>query len=525
MGPWGGPFGPRGGGAVIFLGEKTLILGVGAALWVPPVPPRGARCHFWPPPSQLGVQGSRPGGVATPKGGGQTLPHPFLVHPNPFLGSPTPHGGVLLPCPPSPSWGAPAPAPPSPLGGPGTGSPPPGRRGGDTWDPRRPSWGAPSPPAPAWDCKQRPPRRPRLLLRAHWPGLSHLISIHYPASSPLPGGERHRDAAATMKPPRGPPLLAGLLLLWAAGEGRAQEVQAENVTVLEGSTAEITCRLHHYDGSIVVIQNPARQTLFFNGTRALKDERFQLAEFTQRQLRIQLARARLDDEGGYFCQLYTDDTHHQIATLTVLVPPETPVVEVTEPAVEGGEVELSCVVPRARPPATLRWYRDRRELKDAPTARIHPSQSVLREGDTLVLTCAVNGNPLPTDIAWSRGNESLPERARAEGEVLTLPALSPQDNGTYSCQAGNRHGRASDHYVLVVYDPGAVVAAQRSVPYAIVGGILALLVFLLICVLVTMVWCSIRQKGSYLTHEASGLDEHGEAREAFLNGADGHKRK
>ncbi|KAM9167091.1 LOW QUALITY PROTEIN: cell adhesion molecule 4-like, partial [Mergus octosetaceus] len=309
-----------------------------------------------------------------------------------------------------------------------------------------------------------------------------------------------------MKPPRGPPLLAGLLLLWAAGEGRAQEVQAENVTVLEGSTAEITCRLHHYDGSIVVIQNPARQTLFFNGTRALKDERFQLAEFTQRQLRIQLARARLDDEGGYFCQLYTEDTHHQIATLTVLVPPETPVVEVTEPAVEGGEVELSCVVPRARPPATLRWYRDRRELKGsssrepgkvfrqrsvlrlrverrdhgailtceathpalrgqrrqtqymldvqyAPTARIHPSQSVLREGDTLVLTCAVNGNPLPTDIAWSRGNESLPERACAEGEVLTLPALSPQDNGTYSCQAGNRHGRASDHYVLVVYGP------------------------------------------------------------------------
>lgn len=31
--------------------------------------------------------------------------------------------------------------------------------------------------------------------------------------------------------------------------------------------AEITCHLHQYDGSIVVIQNPARQTLFFNGTR------------------------------------------------------------------------------------------------------------------------------------------------------------------------------------------------------------------------------------------------------------------
>lgn len=49
--------------------------------------------------------------------------------------------------------------------------------------------------------------------------------------------------------------------------GAAQEVQTENVTVAEGGVAEITCRLHQYDGSIVVIQNPARQTLFFNGTR------------------------------------------------------------------------------------------------------------------------------------------------------------------------------------------------------------------------------------------------------------------
>ncbi|XP_050843727.1 cell adhesion molecule 4-like, partial [Serinus canaria] len=237
--------------------------------------------------------------------------------------------------------------------------------------------------------------------------------------------------------------------------GRCQEVQAENVTVLEGGTAEITCHLHRYDGSIVVIQNPARQTLFFNGTRALKDERFELAEFSRRRLRLRLARARLEDEGGYFCQLYADDTHHQIATLTVLVPPEPPLVEAGALAVEGEELELTCLVPRARPMATLRWYRDRRELPGRsshrqegkvfwqrsvlhlrperrdhgaivtceathpalgrgqrrqtqyqldvqypPSVRIHPSQSVLREGDTLVLTCAINGNPRPTEVAW-----------------------------------------------------------------------------------------------------------------------------
>lgn len=382
--------------------------------------------------------------------------------------------------------------------------------------------------------------------------------------------------------PAGCPLLGTLLLLLllsSAGTVFCQEVQAENVTVVEGGTAEITCKLHQYDGSIVVIQNPSRQTLFFNGTRALRDERFQLVDFTPKLVKIHLSNAKLEDEGGYFCQLYTEDTHHQIATLTVLVPPENPVVEVKEQAVEGGQMELICSAPRTKPEATLRWYRDRRELKGvtskqeniktfsitntitfsverrdngeiitceashpalkgqkkqtqyvldvqfSPTARIQPSQSLVREGDLLNLKCEVTGNPRPTEILWSRLNDSLPERSQVQGDLLTIPSLSLQDNGTYSCQVSNKHGRSSDQYVLVVYDPGAIIEAQTQVPYAIIGGILALLVFLVICVLIVMVWCSVRQKGSYLTHEASGLDEHGEAREAFLNGGENHKRK
>uniref|UniRef100_A0A8C5R8P3 Cell adhesion molecule 4 n=1 Tax=Leptobrachium leishanense TaxID=445787 RepID=A0A8C5R8P3_9ANUR len=359
----------------------------------------------------------------------------------------------------------------------------------------------------------------------------------------------------------------------------SQEVQAENVTVIEGGTAEISCQLHQYDGSIVVIQNPSRQTLFFNGTRALKDDRFQLIEFNQKMVKIHLVNAKLDDEGGYFCQLYTEDTHHQIATLTVLVPPENPLVEVSEQAVEGGEVELTCMAPRTKPAATLTWRRDRRELRGfpskqengkifsimntirfpverrdngeiitceashaalkgqkkqtqyvldvqySPTARIQASQTVVREGDELNLKCDVTGNPRPTEIIWSRLNDSLPERAQIQGDLLTFSSLSLQDNGTYSCQVSNKHGRSSDQYVLVVYDPGAIIEAQMQVPYSVIGGILALLVFLVICVLIVMVWCSVRQKGSYLTHEASGLDEHGEAREAFLNGGENHKRK
>ncbi|XP_055065962.2 cell adhesion molecule 4 isoform X3 [Misgurnus anguillicaudatus] len=372
-------------------------------------------------------------------------------------------------------------------------------------------------------------------------------------------------------------LLRSLVLLSLSPRGQA--VEAENVTVFEGGTAQIACRLQNYDGSIVVIQNPRRQTLFFNGTRALKDDRFQMVLFSPQLVRITLTNVSVSDEGGYFCQLYTDATHHQVATLSVVVLPEIPTVEVKTEAVEGGEVELTCVSPRSKPPATLRWVRDRREIpgvisqqengktvsvsntiripverKDngaalsceashpalrgqkrvrhysldvhfAPTVKIIPPQGILREGDSLSLTCSVTGNPLPRDIQWSRVNDSLPERAEKSGNILHMTRLSQSHNGTYLCQAHNNYGRAADHYTLLVYDPGAVVETHSAVPYAVIGGILALLVFTIICVLIITIWCSVRQKGSYLTHEASGLDEHGEVQEAFLNGNDASQGK
>ncbi|XP_076008819.1 cell adhesion molecule 4 isoform X4 [Genypterus blacodes] len=373
--------------------------------------------------------------------------------------------------------------------------------------------------------------------------------------------------------------LRSLVLVLLCTAPRCQAVQAENVTVLEGGTAQISCRLQNYDRSIVVIQNPRRQTLFFNGTRALKDDRFQMVLFTPRLVRITLTNVSVSDEGGYFCQLYTDATHHQVATLSVSVPPETPTVEVKQEAVEGGEAELTCLSPRSKPAATLRWVRAGREIpgvvsqqdngktfslsstiripverKDngaalsceashpalggqkrirhyrldvyfAPTVRIIPPSGILREGDSLSLACSVTGNPLPRNIQWSKINDTLPDRAEISGPSLQISRLSQSYNGTYLCQAQNNFGRAADHYTLLVYDPGAVVETHSAVPYAVIGGVLALLVFAVICVLIVTIWCSVRQKGSYLTHEASGLDEHGEVQEAFLNGSDATQGK
>uniref|UniRef100_A0A8B9KI10 Cell adhesion molecule 4 n=1 Tax=Astyanax mexicanus TaxID=7994 RepID=A0A8B9KI10_ASTMX len=296
---------------------------------------------------------------------------------------------------------------------------------------------------------------------------------------------------------------------------------------------QISCRLQNYDGSIVVIQNPRRQTLFFNGTRG---ERAMLAT-----LELQL---------------------NSMCTSTLLFPPELSVTTIhycaLKPGVSASPVVLlcfytfSCVVSQqengktvsvsntirlpverkdngaalsceASHPALVGQKRVRHYRLDvhfAPTVRIIPPQGILREGDSLSLTCSATGNPLPRNIQWSRVNDTLPERAETSGTTLVMSRLSQSHNGTYLCQAHNNYGRAADHYTLLVYDPGAVVETHSAVPYAVIGGVLALLVFTVICVLIVTIWCSVRQKGSYLTHEASGLDEHGEVQEAFLNGND-----
>ncbi|XP_051576268.1 cell adhesion molecule 4-like isoform X4 [Myxocyprinus asiaticus] len=302
-------------------------------------------------------------------------------------------------------------------------------------------------------------------------------------------------------------LLHSLILLSLCPRGQA--VQAENVTVLEGGTAQISCRLQNYDGSIVVIQNPRRQTLFFNGTRGVISQQ----------------------ENGKTVSVSN----------TIRIPVER----------KDNGAAMSC---EASHPALVGQKRVRHYSLDvhfAPTVKIIPPQGILREGDSLNLICSVTGNPLPRDIQWSRVNDTLPERAEKTANILHMSRLSQSHNGTYLCQAHNNYGRAADHYTLLVYvslpstshpaiaypilpstsnaeeykDPGAVVETHSAVPYAVIGGILALLVFTVICVLIITIWCSVRQKGSYLTHEASGLDEHGEVQEAFLNGNDASQGK
>ncbi|XP_010286293.1 PREDICTED: cell adhesion molecule 1-like, partial [Phaethon lepturus] len=147
----------------------------------------------------------------------------------------------------------------------------------------------------------------------------------------------------------------------AAGDG--QNLVTEDVTVVEGDVATISCRVKNSDDSVIQLLNPNRQTIYFRDFRPLKDSRFQLVNFSNSELRVSLTNVSISDEGRYFCQLYTDPPQEIYTTITVLVPPRNLVIDIQkEIAVEGEEIELNCTAMASRPATTIRWFKGNKEL-------------------------------------------------------------------------------------------------------------------------------------------------------------------
>ncbi|XP_042688000.1 cell adhesion molecule 1 isoform X4 [Centrocercus urophasianus] len=363
---------------------------------------------------------------------------------------------------------------------------------------------------------------------------------------------------------------------WVTGDG--QNLVTEDVTVVEGDVATISCRVKNSDDSVIQLLNPNRQTIYFRDFRPLKDSRFQLVNFSNSELRVSLTNVSISDEGRYFCQLYTDPPQEIYTTITVLVPPRNLVIDIQkEIAVEGEEIELNCTAMASRPATTIRWFKGNKELtgkseveqwsdmytvtsqlllkvgreddgvpviclvdhpavKDLQTQRYlevmykpqvrvsqnYPVQGLTREGEPLELTCAAFGKPQPTDMRWLRVDDEMPQHVVVSGSNLLISNLNKTDNGTYRCEASNAVGKSHADYMLFVYDSRAgEEGAIRSVDHAVVGGVVAVVVFAMLCLLIILGRYFARHKGTYFTHEAKGADDAADADTAIINAEGG----
>uniref|UniRef100_A0A4W6E4K0 Cell adhesion molecule 1 n=1 Tax=Lates calcarifer TaxID=8187 RepID=A0A4W6E4K0_LATCA len=369
----------------------------------------------------------------------------------------------------------------------------------------------------------------------------------------------------------------------------SQNLVTDNVSVVEGEMAIISCRVKNNDDSVIQLLNPNRQTIYFRDMRPLKDARFQLVNFSDNELRVSLSNVSLSDEGRYVCQLYTDPPQEAYADITVLIPPGNPIIEARDEVLsEGNETEMTCTAMSSKPAATLRWMKGDKELPGKPkveltydkmytvTSRLtftvskeddgvpvvcivdHPAvkdfqaqkylevqykpevkivvefpQGLTREGENLELTCQAKGKPQPQRVNWVKVDDDVPSHAVITGGDLYIENLNKSYNGTYRCVASNSVGESYDDYILYVYDTApstepaahdsrAGEGAPRTVDHAVIGGVVAVVVFAMLCLLIVLGRYFARHKGTYFTHEAKGADDAADADTAIINAEGGH---
>uniref|UniRef100_A0A3B3HG08 Cell adhesion molecule 3 n=1 Tax=Oryzias latipes TaxID=8090 RepID=A0A3B3HG08_ORYLA len=352
-------------------------------------------------------------------------------------------------------------------------------------------------------------------------------------------------------------------------------------TVPVGGTVTLTCRVAESDNSSLQWSNTAQQTLYFGGKRALRDNRIQLYRSLPTELSITIADVQLSDEGEYTCSIFTMPVRTARATVTVLGVPSKPQISGSEDAVmEGETVTLTCTSTGSKPPAKIQWYKGAEELTGegcrqyvnplpdgltynvsstlsltvssnddnvpitcavnhpslalgdkrseqalrvlySPIIQIQPEKGLPREGGKFSLQCLTNGNPEPANYIWERRDGDLPLLAKPDGAVLYFSMLNKSDNGVYVCHADNGIGKSSGEYTLQVQDPTAM-STSSGVDHAVIGGVVAVIVFILLCLLIVFGRYLIRHKGTYLTHEAKGSDDAPDADTAIINAEGGH---
>ncbi|NXR12563.1 CADM3 protein, partial [Semnornis frantzii] len=167
----------------------------------------------------------------------------------------------------------------------------------------------------------------------------------------------------------------------------------------------------------------------------------------------------------------------------------------------------------------------------------------------------------PQEFLWEKEGSDPPLQLSSES-VLIFPFLNKSDSGTYVCTATSSMGSVVAKYNLdvsgkqgtrigpsevpicsrgqpvlqskglqplpvSVFSPFATWADASPVPstsstyHAVIGGVVAVIVFLLLSLLIVLGHYLIRHKGTYLTHEAKGSDDAPDADTAIINAEGG----
>ncbi|XP_041698435.2 cell adhesion molecule 3-like isoform X2 [Coregonus clupeaformis] len=146
-----------------------------------------------------------------------------------------------------------------------------------------------------------------------------------------------------------------------------------------------------------------------------------------------------------------------------------------------------------------------------------PSVNVLSTSlsNSLFPDLSMSPDPHPpsssSDSSAPSSSPPPPSVAPPSSDSLTPSSVTIRLNGVYSFTDGPDN----------IADPTAM-STSSGVDHAVIGGVVAVIVFILICLLMVLGRYLIRHKGTYLTHEAKGCDDAPDADTAIINAEGGH---
>ncbi|XP_032421045.1 cell adhesion molecule 3 isoform X4 [Xiphophorus hellerii] len=121
-------------------------------------------------------------------------------------------------------------------------------------------------------------------------------------------------------------------------------------------------------------------------------------------------------------------------------------------------------------------------------------------------------NALFPDLPFSPDSSPLIPPSPATPSLSSpTPSVSVQTNGVYTFTDDARNSTDT-----------TAMSTSSGVDHAVIGGVVAVIVFILLCLLIVLGRYLIRHKGTYLTHEAKGSDDAPDADTAIINAEGGH---
>ncbi|XP_014478060.1 PREDICTED: basement membrane-specific heparan sulfate proteoglycan core protein isoform X5 [Dinoponera quadriceps] len=307
--------------------------------------------------------------------------------------------------------------------------------------------------------------------------------IYVCTSTDVRGTETSTTAKIVIVPRRDPPTI---------------KVKPERQVVSQGTVAEVRC---------VTSGEPGVHVKWSKYMDTMSSRVQQVGDT------LRIVNAQVSDRGVYICRVSSAAGNYEASAIIEVAPREAPVLELypqdVQTVILGGSADLQCRAKAGFPVPELHWARqDSRsfasnieqlpggllrlsnittndggayicsasnevgstsviahiEVQSMPVITITPGHGILqvKRGGRVLLMCSASGNPQP-NVAWSKHVNGMTvydmysrTAATPLSAVHEIVSVSPNDEGSYTCQATNPVGIAEERIQIRIEDDNDV---------------------------------------------------------------------